>query len=134
MEPVESPKPDAEDHRLVILIVEDDFLVRWPAAEYLRDAGYRVIEASSVNDAIAVFSCNTHVDIVFSDINLPGELTGHELAHWLGQYRPQVPMLLTSGAADAPQRMAAGANRSFLGKPYLLAEVDQRIKEMLPQS
>ena len=61
--------------RPVVLIVEDEFLLRWPASEYLRDSGYRVIEASSVSEAMVVFSSHTRVDAVFSDINLQGELT-----------------------------------------------------------
>jgi two-component system, response regulator PdtaR len=131
MDPVESSKLDVGDHRSVVLIVEDDFLVRWAAAEYLRDAGYGVIEAAAVTEAIVVLSCDKHVDIVFSDVNLPGEFTGHTLACWLGKYHPELPMLMTSGDPSASGLISIGATRSFLGKPYALAEVDRRLKEML---
>ena len=47
MEPLEASNDEAQDAREVVLIVEDDFLIRWPAAEYLRDSGYRVIEAGT---------------------------------------------------------------------------------------
>jgi two-component system, response regulator PdtaR len=122
------------DPRIRVLLVEDDFLLRWPTAEYLRDAGYRVIEAATVNEGIVVMSSGTHVDLVFSDINLPGELTGHALARWLGKYHPDMPMLLTSADQSASRLISTGATRSFLAKPYDLGEVDRRIREMLSRS
>jgi CheY-like chemotaxis protein len=131
MGPLEAPKGEAEDQRAVVLVVEDDFLIRWPAAEYLRDSGYRVIEAGSAGEAMVVFSSGAHVDLVFSDINLSGELTGtgYAFARWLGDNHPSVPMLLTSGDAAAAPRAQIGI--PFIPKPYVLAEVDQRIKELL---
>jgi two-component system, response regulator PdtaR len=122
---------DADNRQLRLLVVEDDFMLRWPTTEYLRDAGYRVIEAASVHEGIVVLSSGTPVDLVFSDINLSGELTGHALARWLGKYHPSVPMLLTSGDNDAAGLISVGATRSFVAKPYDLAEVDRRIREML---
>ena len=134
MDPVETPAQDSTESRPVVLIVEDEFLLRWPASEYLRDSGYRVIEASSVSEAMVVFSSNTRVDAVFSDINLQGELTGHALARWLDKHYPAVPMLLTSGdKAAAAASVSTGATRAFISKPYLLADVDQRIKALLPR-
>jgi two-component system, response regulator PdtaR len=131
VDPVETPTHDAADSRPVILIVEDEFLLRWPAAEYLRDSGYRVIEAATVSEAIVVFSSSTHVDLVFSDINLQGELTGHALARWLSKHFPQVPMLLTSGDRGAAESVSTGATRWFVRKPYALQDIDQRIQDIL---
>ena len=131
VDPVETPAQDAADTRPAVLIVEDEFLLRWPASEYLRDSGYRVIEAATVSDAIVVFASNTRVDLVFSDINLRGELNGHALARWLSKYHPQVPMLLTSGDRGAAEFVASGATRWFVPKPYTLTDIDQRIKDIL---
>jgi DNA-binding response OmpR family regulator len=133
VDPVETPAQDSTESRPVVLIVEDEFLLRWPASEYLRDSGYRVIEASSVSEAMVVFSSNTRVDAVFSDINLQGELTGHALARWLDKHYPAVPMLLTSGDKAAAASVSTGAARVFISKPYLLADVDQRIRALLPR-
>jgi|SRR5580693_3332436 DNA-binding response OmpR family regulator len=129
MEPLQASNGEAEDTRKVVLIVEDDFLIRWPAAEYLRDSGYRVIEAGTVGEAMIVFSSGTHVDLVFSDINLSGELTGYAFARWLGDHHPDIPVLLTSGDPIASPRAHIGI--PFIPKPYVLAEVDERIKELL---
>jgi DNA-binding NtrC family response regulator len=122
VEPAASVTQDLGDRLIRLLLVEDEFMLRWPAAEYLREAGYRVIEAASVNDGIVVLSSGVRVDLVFSDINLSGELA---------RYHPDIPVLLTSGDKDAAQLISAGARRAFLPKPYDLAEVERRIKEML---
>jgi DNA-binding response OmpR family regulator len=122
---------DVQDRRIRVLLVEDEFLLRWPAAEYLRDAGYRVIEAGTVSEGIAVMSSGAPVDLVFSDINLSGELSGHEFARWLGKYHPGTPLLLTSADKQAAGVISTGATRSFLLKPYDLGEVDRRIREMV---
>jgi DNA-binding response OmpR family regulator len=129
MEPLEASNDEAQDTREVVLIVEDDFLIRWPAAEYLRDSGYRVIEAGTAGEAMVVFSSGTHVDLVFSDINLAPQLTGYAFARWLGDNHPHVPVLLTSGDATASPRAPIGI--PFIPKPYALAEVDERVKELL---
>jgi len=133
MEPLEVSNGEAEDTHEVVLIVEDDFLIRWPAAEYLRDSGYRVIEAGTVGEAMVVFSSGTHVDLVFSDINLSGgQLTGYAFARWLGDHHPHIPVLLTSGDATASPRTHIGI--PFIPKPYALAEVDERIRKLLARS
>jgi DNA-binding NtrC family response regulator len=131
VDPVQAPARDAADGRPVVLIVEDEFLLRWPASEYLRDSGFRVIEAATVSEAIVVFSSSTRVDLVFSDINLQGELTGHALARWLSKNYPQLPMLLTSGDRGAAESVSTGATRWFVPKPYTLADIDRRIKDIL---
>jgi DNA-binding NtrC family response regulator len=133
VDPVETPVQDSVDARPVVLVVEDEFSLRWPASEYLRDSGYRVVEAASVDEAIMVFASHTRVDVVFSDINLQGELNGIALSKWLHEHRPDVPMLMTSGHKP-PQSMSTGAKRLFVAKPYVLAEVDQLIKSVLPRN
>jgi DNA-binding NtrC family response regulator len=133
-EPVETSVQDLADARPVVLVVEDEFSLRWPAAEYLRDSGYRVVEAASVDEAIMVFSSHTRVDVVFSDINLRGELNGNALSRWLHEHHPEVPMLMTSGDKTAARPVVTDARRTFIAKPYVLAEVDQLIKSILSRN
>jgi DNA-binding NtrC family response regulator len=134
MEPVAPAEHLAKTDRNTVLVVEDDFLSRWRVADYLREAGYRVIEAATANEAIVVLSCSKRVDLVFSNINLPGELSGHSLARWVAKYYPGLPMLLTSGDPDAPALISSGATRSFLPKPYVPEDVSRRIEEMLSRN
>jgi two-component system, response regulator PdtaR len=126
MEPLESAETELEDQRKVVLVVEDEFLIRWPTAEYLRDSGYRVIEAGSVDEAVMVLSSGTPLDVVFSDINLSEGLTGSDLARWLGEHHPGLPILLTSGGTNSVRAPA-----DFIAKPYVLAEAEQRLRSLI---
>ena len=133
VDPVETPVEDSADARPVVLVVEDEFSLRWPASEYLRDSGYRVVEAASVDEAVMVFASHTRVDVVFSDINLQGDRNGIALSKWLHEHHPDVPMLMTSGHEPAVHSVSKGAKRLFIAKPYVLADVDQLIKSVLPR-
>jgi CheY-like chemotaxis protein len=115
-----------------VLIAEDEFLVRWAAAEFLRERGYAVIEATSAADAISILESGTPVDIVFCDIHMPGELTGHDFAEWLGRNHPELPLLLTSGSATEVDNLSAGDKRRFITKPYDFGELDAVIASMRP--
>lgn len=123
----------APDKRLV-LIIEDDLWTRYTAAEYLREIGYRVIEAANAAEAISVLSSGTYVDFVFSDINMPGTLNGLGFAQWLAKHHPSVPILLTSGAPLEASTADTGTLQGFIAKPYSLDEVDRRIKASCPKT
>lgn len=122
---------ETDERRSTVLLVEDELLLRWPAGEYLRDVGYRVIEAANASEAIAVLASGTRVDFVFSDVNLAEEMSGHALASWLVSNRPQIPMLLTSADRDELRGVTANATRATVAKPYDLSAVAERIREML---
>ena len=126
-----SATQETDERRSTVLLVEDELLLRWPAGEFLRDAGFRVIEAASASEAIAVLASGTRVDLVFSDVNLAEGMDGHALASWLANNRPQTPMLLTSADRQELYRVPVDATRATLSKPYDLAVVAQRIREML---
>jgi CheY-like chemotaxis protein len=117
-----------------ILIVEDETMVRLPIAEYLRDCGYHVLEAADASEAMAVVNSD-QVDVVFSDVRMPGGMDGFGLARWLQQNHPEVPVLLTSGwigtsvqAEDAPREVR------LIEKPYSQAQVARRIAGLLRSS
>jgi CheY-like chemotaxis protein len=123
---------EVEDTRPVVLIVEDEVLVRMVVAEYLRDCGFMVIEAGSAQEALALFKADIDVDAVFSDIQMPGEMDGFGLARWLRQHRPEVKVILTSGAASAAHKAADLCHDGpLLPKPYDSEEVERRIRQLL---
>jgi CheY-like chemotaxis protein len=128
-----SATQDTDERRATVLLVEDELLLRWPTGEYLRDAGYRVIEAATASEAIAVLSSGTPIDLVFSDINLTEAMSGHALADWLAGHHPQVPMLLTSADRRELGRVAVDTLRAVLSKPYDLSAAAERIRQMLSQ-
>jgi CheY-like chemotaxis protein len=99
---------------LVVLVVEDEFLIRCSVAECLRDAGYVVVEADNGEKAIALCTADTSIDIVFTDINLGGSASGWDVAECFQRNRPTVPVLYTSGKV-IDFRVPGSA---FVSKPY----------------
>ena len=127
-----STDPEAEASSApVLLIVEDEFSVRWAAAEYLRDAAYSVIEASNAADAITVLTSGARIDLAFIDFKLPGGLNGIMLAKWLDAYRPTIPVLLTSGLTETLPGFYRGNTRRYIPKPYTFPDVAMQISDML---
>jgi DNA-binding NtrC family response regulator len=123
------PGPDAP-RKNIVLVVEDEVLIRWAIADHLRDAGFGVIEASNAREARDVIASRTVVDIVFTDVHLPGDMDGFELADWIGLHNPHLLVLITSGSPSIwrPERHAG---RPFLSKPYNLVHVEQRLRRLL---
>ena len=108
-------------------------LIRLVIADYLRECGYRVHEAANADEAIAVLeSPEVMVDIVFSDVIMPGSMDGFGLARWVRSNRPQIDVVLTSGidrsAEIAGMLCEAGP---LLEKPYEPQSVVDRIKQLL---
>jgi CheY-like chemotaxis protein len=101
---------------LLVLVVEDEALVRGCAAALLEDAGCSVIEAADAEAALVALEANARVTTVFTDINMPGPFDGLSLAHKILRLRPQVRLILTSGRSPSEGEMPAGG--LFLPKPY----------------
>lgn len=114
----------------VILIVEDEDLVRILVVEYLKEVGFDVVQAIHVAHALSLADQTKRIDAVFTDIHMPGKMDGHALAEWFRQHRPDVPLLLTSGI-DNPDIGSSGRHRRFIPKPYELPEVARHIRELL---
>ncbi len=119
------------DNMAVVLLVEDEFEVRWPVAEILRATGYSVIEAASAADAMTIFMSGVRIDLAFIDFKLPGGLNGLMLAKWLEANRPVMPVLLTSGLSMTLYGFGSDNLRRFIPKPYVVSEVTAQINDML---
>lgn len=99
-----------------ILIVEDEALVRAFIASELEDAGYEVVEAGDGHAAISILAEGRPVDLLFTDIRMPGELDGWAVAEHARQIRPDLPVFYASGFSDEAPRLVAGGR--FFKKPY----------------
>ena len=124
-----APKAAAWDKRR-LLVVEDEVLVRMIIAEAARDAGYQVAEAESADAALAYIASGRPVDLVFSDIGLPGAMNGAALARTLAAEHPDIMVVLTSGQGGAE---ALQADAPFIPKPYSIAEALTLIAVTLAQ-
>jgi PAS domain S-box-containing protein len=116
-----------------ILLVEDNPAVRRVTMERLQVLGYRVIESASGFEALDVISRGKPIDLVFSDIVMPGGVSGFELAKRLSQTRPELRVLLTSGFPDELARQEAPdlKRRVVLRKPYSQDELARAMSEAL---
>jgi DNA-binding response OmpR family regulator len=109
-----------------ILVVDDEEPIRIFLTELLQDSGYRVLEAASVSQAQRLLA-ETPVDLVFSDVNMPGGENGFVLEKWVRRHCPDTSVLLTSGF---PQGSAdtKGLLEPMLPKPYDCAALLRRIE------
>ncbi len=102
-----------------VLVAEDDVLVRAALAGELRAAGFAVIETSCADEALAYIRAGGKVDLVFSDIQMPGALDGRQLARVIARDHPDISVILTSGDTQPGAGMPATL---FVAKPYGIAQ------------
>jgi CheY-like chemotaxis protein len=112
-----------------ILVVEDDGLVRQVSAEELIDAGYQVLEAANAEEAIAIFESGVGVALLFTDINMPGELDGLDLARLVHDRWPRVQLLVTSGKASDLDDLPDDGR--FISKPYSLRHMRSVVEQLV---
>lgn len=103
--------------QLVVLIVEDDAILRLDAADMVTEAGHVAIEASNADDAIALLETRPDITTVFTDIEMPGTMDGILLAHAVRNRWPPVTVVVASGRIK-PGRGELPENVAFLAKPY----------------
>ena len=113
----------------VVLVVENDVLLRLVTASNLRDAGFEVIEAANSAEAIRILD-RIPVDVLFSDIDMPGKMDGLALAKWVHQRQVDTTIILTSGG----ERPLGDAREyaTFLPKPYAVTDVEHLLRIVLP--
>ena len=116
-----------------ILVVEDEVLIRMVIAEYLRDCGYRVIEAAQADEAILVLEQpDLRIDVVLSDVEMPGPMDGFGLAQWIRQNRGELKIILAGTVSRAAENAAELCESGpLLAKPYGPQVVVDRIKRLL---
>jgi DNA-binding NtrC family response regulator len=106
-------------------------LVRLDISDYLRAHGYGVIEANSAAEAIQVLKNGLEVAAVFTDVRMPGTVDGIDLARYVQNHHPHIPVVLTSGHV-LPKEIPDGLGL-FIRKPYERARVLQTIEQQLRQ-
>jgi CheY-like chemotaxis protein len=124
---------EARPTRQTVLLVDHEVLVRLVIDDYLRECGYRVIEADRAEEALLVLQQpDIRVDVLLSDVELPGQMDGFGLAKWTRENRRDVAVLLagsTTRAADAAGELCDEG--PLLRRPYEPQVVVDRIKRLL---
>jgi CheY-like chemotaxis protein len=116
--------------QVVILVVEDEALIRMDAADQLATVGFSVIEASTGQEARQVLETGDRVDLVFTDVDMPGEPDGLLLAREIRSRWPAIPVILTSGKHSI-QNECLPDRCSFFPKPYDHGQVHARMRELI---
>jgi CheY-like chemotaxis protein len=112
----------------VILLVEDDVLIRFATAEMLRDEGYAVLEAVDATEALALLETGHPLDLVLSDVRMPGDMDGVALTYAMKTLRPNLPMVLVSSHLP-PDCQHAGDD--FLAKPYGPSQLFELVQKLV---
>jgi two-component system, response regulator PdtaR len=115
--------------RPVVLVVEDDVLLRWTAVAIIEDAGFDIVEAGTGIEAISILEKRSDIRTVFTDVEMPGSINGLQLAHLISTRWPSIGIMATSGQFrlrddDLPE----GAR--FLHKPYAVSHLTDTLREL----
>ena len=113
----------------VILIVEDEALVRLSAVGMLEDAGFRTIEAANGDEALELLAVDSDVQLLFTDVNMPGTIDGLALARQVHDRWPQIRIMVAS-ARQEPQPEELPVGSRFEQKPYSLDTVLRHAREL----
>jgi CheY-like chemotaxis protein len=116
-------------NRSVVLVVEDDFLIRMHATEMIADAGFDVVEAASADEAILILEGRLDITVVFTDIQMPGSMDGLKLAAAIRGRWPPIKIVATSGLVNVRQDELPEGGR-FLPKPYRPDQVVRALREL----
>lgn len=108
----------------VVLLVEDEGLVRMAAADDLVDAGFSVLEAANADQAILMLETHPEISILFTDIDMPGSMDGIRLAHAVRERWPPVKLVLVSGH-QSPAADLLPTESAFFAKPYDMGAVSK---------
>ena len=117
----------------VVLVVEDDWLLRLIAVEMVEDAGLVAIEAANADEAIAILECRADIALIFTDVDMPGSMDGLRLAHAVRRRWPPIKIIIVSGKthlsnADLP------SDARFFSKPYSVPNMISELRSLVAPS
>jgi CheY-like chemotaxis protein len=118
-----SPRP-------VVLVVEDETLLRLNAVDIIQEAGFDTLEAPNAEEAIEILQARSDIRIVFTDVNMPGSMDGLKLASAIRKRWPPVDLIVTSGQL-VPSEDELPARGHFIAKPYEARQLVDRLKSFL---
>lgn len=116
--------------RSVVLVVEDESLVRSTAMDMVEEAGFEAIAASDADEAIRILESRNDIRAVFTDVHMPGSMDGLRLARVVRNRWPPVALIVTSGRANVQETdLPTGAR--FLRKPYEHAQIEAALRQLI---
>jgi CheY-like chemotaxis protein len=129
----DAPFNDPTERQPVVLVVEDELLIQLFVVDHLQKCGYHVLEASNADEAIQIIEAPTvQIDLVFSDVRMPGKMDGIGLVKWIRQNHPSIQVVLASAESikvDLARELCD--HEAFFSKPYDIHLVSQHIRAIL---
>src|SRR6204780_197668 len=113
-----------------VLVVEDEMMLRMRAVDIVEDAGFMPVEAVNADDALAILESRSDIDLLFTDIQMPGTMDGLKLAHAVHARWPSIKIMLVSGQVT-PTNTERPANSRFYGKPLEVKKMIAELQEMM---
>lgn len=113
----------------VVLVVEDENSIRWNAYDAFADGGFTVLEAEHSAAAILIALGHPQIDLLFTDVNMPGDMNGIDLAEHLFELRPRLKIVVTSALPLLRDLSHVGGR--FLPKPYRVLDLCEMVEGML---
>ena len=116
--------------KAVVLVVEDEAIIRMGAVEMLEEAGFEVVEAGNAHEAVSILERRSDVCAIFTDINMPGTMDGMRLARMVRGRWPPIHLIVTSGLMS-PNDDDLPPGGKFIRKPYDPKHVIATLRELL---
>jgi CheY-like chemotaxis protein len=124
--------PDPKERAPTILVVEDEVLVRVVLVDFLQECGFKVFGLSTADEAVDVLKANQiEIDLVVSDVRMPGTMDGFGLARWIKSHRPGVPVILASADSRKTEVAQELCEDLFMSKPFDLDYAVAQIRVLL---
>ena len=114
----------------VVLVVEDTALIRMGAIDLVRSAGYEALEACDADEAIRIRESRDDIDLVFTDVQMPGTMDGIKLSHYIRNRWPPVKLLVASGMTIL-EESSLPSGSLFSSKPYNEHEIIDKMARLL---
>jgi CheY-like chemotaxis protein len=121
------------DRNPVVLVVEDETLVRVTALAIIEESGFEAIAAGNADEAIRALETRGDIRAVFTDVQMPGQMDGIKLAEVIRDRWPSVALLVTSGKGQVLESELPIGGR-FLAKPYLPFQIETVLRELLEKA
>jgi len=115
-----------------VLVVEDEIMLRMRAVDIVEDAGFTPIEAVNADEALAILESRSDIDLLFTDIQMPGSMDGLRLARAVCERWPSIKIILVSGKL-VPTDAERPAHSRFFGKPLEVKQMIREMQEMIGQ-
>jgi two-component sensor histidine kinase len=115
-----------------VLVVEDEMVLRMRAVDIVEDAGFTSIEAVNADEALAILESRSDIELLFTDIQMPGSMDGLKLAHAVHERWPSIKIILVSGKLT-PTDTEKPINSRFFGKPLEVKQMIAEMQEMIGQ-